>query len=91
MLHGHKLLSAMIPKERLRKGEYYIGMCRNAQIARWDGEKFHHYRTKFGCRFVETIHHPSDDEVFDCFVPVARIEDKLSVTPIPLVDDIEEI
>ncbi len=73
-LHGERLLSVMIPKHALTVGEYYVGLCRNATVARWDGERFHHWRRKFGHEFVETIHHPEDDQDFDVFVPVARAD-----------------
>ena len=56
-----------LPKCDLVKGNYYVGVCRNANIARWDGERFHHWRKKFGTRFVETIKHREDDEAFDVF------------------------
>lgn len=69
-LHGARLLPVMLPKSHLVKGEYYIGVCRNASVARWDGEKFWHWRRKWGYDFVESIHHPDDEELYDCFVPV---------------------
>jgi len=75
-----------IPKKLLRKGEYYVGTCRNAQIARWDGEKFHHWRSKWGNMFVETIKHREDDEVFDVFDAWQRINNELVVKPIPFED-----
>lgn len=71
-LYGERFMVLMIPKAQLVAGEYYIGRCRNASVARWDGEKFHHWRRKFGSDFIETIKHPEDDDTFDCFVPVDR-------------------
>lgn len=62
-----------ITKANLIVGAYYRGRCRNAELARWDGAKFHHWRTKFGNRFIETINHPEDDNGFDCFTPIMSV------------------
>ena len=66
----------MIPKKDLTHGAYYVGQCRNAELARWDltKEAFVYWRTKFGDRFVDVIYHPEDDEHFDVFVPEQRVE-----------------
>ena len=61
------------PKKALEVGEYYIGRCRNACVARWDGEKFWHWREKWGAIFKETIKHREDDEVFDVFDAWMRV------------------
>jgi hypothetical protein len=58
---------APLPKSRLITGAYYVGVCRNANIARWDGTQFYHWRKKWGSRFVETIRHREDDAAFDVF------------------------
>lgn len=60
----------VIPKSQLVHGVYYKGRCRNADEARWNGEKqlFYHWRTKFGFKFVETINCPEDEQHFDVFV-----------------------
>lgn len=57
-------------KKDLKHGMYYKGTCRNAEIARWNANEqvFVHWRTKFGCKFLETIKHPDDDDVYDVFV-----------------------
>lgn len=70
--HGDRLLPVMLPKAALVVGEYYVGLCRNAAVARWDGVVFHHWRRKCGTDFIETIKHPDDEEYFDVFVPVAH-------------------
>lgn len=59
----------IIPKGQLKHEVYYRGRCRNATVARWNGEnqKFYYRRTKFGHAFVETIQHREDDNVFDVF------------------------
>ena len=58
----------IIPKQDLVAGEYYYGRCRNAKVARWDGEQFFYWRTKFNCVFKESIKCPEDDSIFDVFV-----------------------
>ena len=80
-----------LPKHKLEKGANYVGVCRNANIARWDGEQFHHWRTKFGFRFLETIKHRDDDSVFDVFDAWMRVHPSEVVPiPIPQLDEKEE-
>jgi len=52
----------MVRKEDLKHGAYYDGRCRNASIARWDGNRncFIHWRTKFCDKFLEEIPHYDD-------------------------------
>ena len=64
---------APLRKDALVTGAYYVGVCRNANIARWDGKLFHHWREKYGSRFVETIKHREDDEQFDVFDAWMRV------------------
>lgn len=59
-----------IPKDKLIVGKTYIGDCRNATEAVWDGEKFTYMRTKFGSTYPETINHFQDDDGYDLFVPL---------------------
>ena len=59
-----------IPKEELIVGETYIGNCRNASEAVWNGEKFTYMRTKFGATYSENINHFQDDDGYDVFVPI---------------------
>lgn len=59
-----------IPKEELVIGKTYIGYCRNASEAIWDGEKFTYMRTKFGYTYPEDINHFQDDDGHDLFVPI---------------------
>ena len=59
-----------IPKEELIVGETYIGNCRNASEAVWNGEKFTYMRTKFGNTYAEDISHFQDDDGYDVFVPI---------------------
>jgi uncharacterized protein (DUF433 family) len=54
----------ILPKEHLEHGRYYRGRCRNATIARWNGDeqRFYHWREKFDRVFIETIRYPTDEE-----------------------------
>lgn len=62
-----------IPKEELIVGETYIGSCRNASEAVWNGENFTYMRTKFGTTYTENINHFQDDDGYDVFVPIKVI------------------
>ncbi len=73
-----------LPKARLKAGAYYVGICRNATVARWNGQVFYHWRQKFGVQFIETIKHREDDDVFDVFDAWRRVENDYSVREIPL-------
>lgn len=72
--------AGLLPKSALKDGDYYLGRCRNARVARWDAGRgvFVYMREKFGSRFPEDIKHPEDDDGFDLFLPVAEVE------PLPL-------
>jgi len=59
-----------IPKNKLKINSTYIGSCRNASEAIWDGNKFTYKRTKFGCTYDEDINHFEDDNGYDLFVPI---------------------
>lgn len=59
-----------IPKDKLIVGKTYIGDCRNATEAVWEGEKFTYMRTKLGSTYPETINHFQDDDGYDLFVPL---------------------
>ena len=64
-----------IPKDKLVVGETYIGDCRNASEAAWNGETFTYMRTKFGDTYPEDINHFQDDDGNDLFVPI-KLKDK---------------
>lgn len=64
-----------IPKDKLIEGETYIGDCRNAREAVWNGNNFTYMRTKFGCTYPEDINHFQDDDGYDLFVPI-KLKDK---------------
>lgn len=64
-----------IPKDKLEVGATYIGSCRNASEAVWDGNEFTYIRHKFGSSYEETINHFQDDDGSDLFVPIKKKED----------------
>lgn len=64
-----------IPKDKLIVGETYIGDCRNASEAVWNGKTFTYMRTKFGTTYPEDINHFQDDDGHDVFVPI-KIKEK---------------
>ena len=59
-----------IPKNKLITGKTYIGECRNANEATWNGEKFIYKRNKFGMTYDEDINHFEEDDGHDLFVPL---------------------
>lgn len=65
-----------IPKKDLIIGRTYIGDCRNADEAIWNGKVFIYKRTKFGVTFDEEINHFEDDNGYDLFVPI-KLKDNL--------------
>ena len=59
-----------IPKKDLIVGKTYIGHCRNASEAVWNGTRFTYQRYKFGSTFPEDINHFEDDNGSDLFIPI---------------------
>ena len=59
-----------IPKDKLVTGKTYIGNCRNACKAKWNGNRFEYERYKFGTYYTEEINHFQDDDGYDVFVPI---------------------
>ena len=59
-----------IPKDKLEVGKTYIGACRNANEATWNGKEFEYKRYKFGTWYDDTINHFQDDNGYDLFVPI---------------------
>ena len=64
----------LIPKSELKDRCYYIGSCRNSNIAVWDAKEnvFWYLRSKWGTVFKESINHPEDDNGYDLFLPIAK-------------------
>jgi len=67
--------AGMVPKKDLVVGGVYLGQCRNARVAKWEGKRFVHWRVKFRSVFEERINHPEDDDGFDVFIPIRRLPD----------------
>ena len=61
-----------IPKYKLEIGKEYVGKCRNANVATWNGKQLEYTRHKFGTSFKETINHFEDDIFCDVFVPLTE-------------------
>lgn len=59
-----------IPLHELEIGKTYIGFCRNASEAVWQGDRFVYQRFKWGTTFPDTINHFQNDDGYDVFVPV---------------------
>jgi len=68
--------AGVIRKEDLIDGAYYQGFCRNAGVAKWnlDKSEFVYMRQKFGLAFPEDINHISDDNGYDLFIPMNKID-----------------
>lgn len=59
-----------ISKKDLEIGKTYLGDCRNASEAVWNGKVFVYKRYKFGFTYDEEINHFEDDDGSDLFVPI---------------------
>lgn len=62
-----------IPKKDLIIGKTYLGDCRNASKATWNGKVFVYKRRKFNWEYDEEINHFEDDDGYDLFVPIKEI------------------
>lgn len=83
----------MIRKKDLEGGCWYQGECRNASLAYWMEKEqcFIHIRHKFGDAFVEKINHPEDEEFFDVFKPIKKIEPLTDEEITSAMDDFHEL
>ena len=63
-----------IPKDKLVVGKTYVGNCRNACKAVWNGTQFEYERYKFGTYYTDKINHFQDDDGYDLFVPIKEEE-----------------
>ena len=74
--HDETTGKPLLDKKQLEDGAYYVGRCRNASVARWNAkeDQFYHWREKFKRVFIETIKHPVDEERFDVFRPIRKLE-----------------
>jgi hypothetical protein len=59
-----------IPRRDLVIGKCYIGSCRNASEAKWNGERFEYRRYKWGSYYIDDTPHFEDDEGMDFFIPI---------------------
>lgn len=59
-----------LPLEKMVVGKTYIGTCRNASEAVWQGDHFVYQRSKFGDTYPEKINHFQNDDGYDVFVPI---------------------
>ena len=95
--HDERTGRALIPKEQLVDGAYYVGRCRNATIARWStsNDCFYHWRIKFEQVVIEEIKHPVDVGYFDVFRPVRVLTEPKFEIPIDVharfESDIEDL
>jgi predicted XRE-type DNA-binding protein len=66
----------MIEKHKLFKGAYYIGTCRNTNIAMWNGNKFIFINYCFTEPYIESVNYYGDvkDRNIDGFIPIKGIE-----------------
>jgi hypothetical protein len=66
----------MINKLNLKEGAYYIGTCRNTNIAKWFNGKFVFINRNFNELYVETIPYFGDvkKENSDGFIPIEEIK-----------------
>jgi hypothetical protein len=68
--------SGAIQKKDLKIGGYYYGEWRRGNFGRWDGEKFHIWREKFGYWRINKANHFEDDDEFALFVPLKEITEE---------------
>lgn len=71
----------IIRKKDLVKNNYYYGDCRNSNVALWNGFEFIYVRTKFGTSFNESINHLEDDNGYDLFIPLFKMD----------IDDVKDL
>jgi hypothetical protein len=66
----------MIEKYKLVKGAYYIGTCRNTNIAMWNGNKFIFIKYFFTDPYIESVDYYGDvkNRNIDGFIPIKSIE-----------------
>ena len=82
--HDERTGRALLAKDQLVDGAYYVGRCRNATVARWSAASdcFYHWRVKFNQVFIEEIKHPVDETYFDVFRPVRELPEPTFEIPI---------
>ena len=63
-----------LPKSKLKVGSWYIGNCRNTNMAQWTGREFRFIRDKMSGSYIDTLNHFEDDDHYDLFVPFKLVE-----------------
>jgi len=68
----------MIPLKDLQDKSYYYGICRNTRIARWvnSANCFLYIREKHKSFHMAEINHPANDNGFDLFIPLRKINEE---------------
>jgi hypothetical protein len=65
----------MLSKSELKIGSYYEGECRNSGVARWNGNVFLFWRSKFADVYIDNVPHFEDEEPgMDFFAPIREAE-----------------
>lgn len=73
-LYNELYSKGILRKEELKINSYYLGQCRNADVAMWTGVDFIYMRYKFKSYYVDKINHLSDDDGYDLFIPLKEVE-----------------
>lgn len=73
-LYDELYSKGILRKEELKINSYYLGKCRNADVAMWTGTNFVYMRHKFTSWYSEDINHLADDNEFDLFIPLREVE-----------------
>lgn len=65
----------MIEKHLLEKNIYYVGSCRNTNIAQWNGVEFIFINYQFDRPYIESIKYFGDIKFDTCdgFIPISKI------------------
>lgn len=63
----------MIKKEDLKEGYYYLGVCRNTHVAKWENGKFMYLKKEFVWT-IQDIDYFDKDSGLDGFVPLHELE-----------------
>jgi hypothetical protein len=71
----------MLTKDKLKHGRWYVGRCRNSNVAMWNGQRevFVYIREKLGDIFLEEIQHIEDEKYSrtDAFRPMKLLYEVL--------------
>jgi hypothetical protein len=64
-----------LEKKDLEDQEYYLGLCRNAEVALWDAKNncFWYMKDEYSVHFKESIKYLTDENYYDVFVPFEKV------------------